>query len=338
MIIFFYGENDFKIEQKIKELENKFIKEVDTSGQNIFKFTGEDIKVEDISQKIANASLFCNKRMLIFNNLTKSKQKNILEKILFYLEKNNIEKSSDVFIFKEKNIKNKLGKLVKISGERESPLNKEEKNFFTFLGKQKFSQEFLKFNSSELLIFVKNQFLKNEVEIEKKEAELLIAIVGNNAWNLFNEINKISNYKKSQEIKTKLNEDDIKKISSGIFTENIFSFTDAISIKNTKKSLEILEEQYLAGLEPDYIISMLLRQFKILLQIRDLLDLNYTSQKINNSLKLHPFIINKGINQAKNFNKETIKKIINKLKDIELSNRGGLSYVKAEINLLISKL
>ena len=46
MIIFFYGENDFKISQKIKELQDKFVREVDASGQNIFKFDGEKIVQE----------------------------------------------------------------------------------------------------------------------------------------------------------------------------------------------------------------------------------------------------------------------------------------------------
>ena len=77
MIIFFYGENDFKISQKIKELEEKFVREVDTSGQNIFKFDGEKIKLEEIAGQIASGSLFSNKKMVLIFDLIKNKQKNI---------------------------------------------------------------------------------------------------------------------------------------------------------------------------------------------------------------------------------------------------------------------
>lgn len=339
MIIFFYGENDFKISQKIKELKEKFIKEVDQSGQNIFNFDGEKIKIEEILNQIGSGSLFCHKKMIIISNLIKNKQKNVYKNLLGYLEKNKVNNSTDIFIFIEKNIRNKSGKnLVKISSDKESPLNKEEKEFFSFLNRQKYAQEFKKFTQSELLDFIKKEFLNYDLKIDNKEAQLLLAITGSDSWNLFTEIKKIALFKLSQHPDNKINQEDIKKISSGIFTENIFSFTDAISTRNTNQALKILEEQYLAGSDPDYILSMLLRQFKILLQIRELLDLNYNSQKIITSLKLHPFIVNKGINQAKNFEIKLIKKIINNLIEIENQNRKGQINTKIIINLLITKI
>ncbi|HOZ53102.1 MAG TPA: DNA polymerase III subunit delta [bacterium] len=339
MIIFFYGENDFKINQKVQELQNKFIKEVDSSGNNIFKFEGEKIKLEEISGQIGSGSLFCNKKMIIISDLIKNKQKNILNNISEYISKNKVEDSNDIFIFTEKNIKNKGAKgLLKITGERESPLNKEEKDFYNILTKQKFSQEFKTFNQTELTDFIKKEFNNYGLKIDNKETQLLLALSGDNTWNIYTEIKKIAHFKLSQQPDNKINSQDIEKMGSGIFTENIFNFTDAISAKNIKSALKILEEQYSAGSEPDYIVSMLLRQFKILLQIRELLDLNFNSQRILANLKLHPFVINKGINQAKNFEIKKIKKIINELARIEKINRQGQTNIKANINLLISSL
>lgn len=339
MIIFFYGENDFKINQKTQELQDKFIREVDTSGNNIFKLEGDKIKLEEISGQIGSGSLFCNKKMIIISDLIKNKQKNILNNINDYIKKNKIEKSSDIFIFIEKNIKNKGSKgLLKIIGEREVLLNKEEKKFYDILVQQKFSQEFKNFNQIELINFIKKEFTSYNLKIENKEIQLLLALSGENTWNIYTEIKKIAHFKLSQKPDNKISPQDIEKMSSGIFTENIFNFTDAISNKNIKLTLKILEEQYSAGSEPDYIVSMLLRQFKILLQIRELLDLNFNSQRILANLKLHPFIINKGINQAKNFEAKKIKKIINELTKIEKINRQGQINIKAHINLLISNL
>lgn len=339
MIIFFYGENDFKINQKTQELQDKFIREVDTSGNNIFKLEGDKIKLEEISGQIGSGSLFCNKKMIIISDLIKNKQKNILNNITDYIKKNRIEESNDIFIFIEKNIKNKGVKgLVKMVGERENPLNKEEKDFYSILAKQKFSQEFKIFNQIELVNFIKKEFSNYNLQIDNREAQLLLALSGDNTWNIYTEIKKIAHFKLSQKPDNKINSQDIEKIGSGIFTENIFNFTDAISVKNIKLALKILEEQYSVGSEPDYIVSMLLRQFKILLQIRELLDLNFNSQRILANLKLHPFIINKGINQAKNFEGKKIKKIINELTKIEKINRQGQTNIKANINLLISKL
>ncbi|MFA7601108.1 MAG: hypothetical protein WCY43_02660, partial [Patescibacteria group bacterium] len=134
MIIFLYGDNDFKIHQKIKELQDKFIKEIDQGGQNIWKLEGEKIKAEDLSSKLGSSSLFVNKKMLIISNLIKNKQKDFLKTILEYIKKNKISESPDILIFSEQYLKNKNNKgLVKINNEKESPLNASEKSFFEFL-------------------------------------------------------------------------------------------------------------------------------------------------------------------------------------------------------------
>ncbi len=339
MIIFFYGENDFKIKQKIEELKNKFIKDIDPSGQNIFRLEGEKINSTDFSSKLSSGSLFCSKKMLIISNLLRNKEKNILSNLLDYFKKNKLDKSDDIFIFVENDLKSKNKKdLIKISNDREITLKVEEKKLYNFLSQQKYTQEIKNFNTSELNSFIKKELELYKLKIENKDIQLLIALIGNNPWNIYHEIKKLAYYKLSSEPIEKIQKKDIEKIVTGIFTENIFNFTDAISVKNTKLALKILEEQYLAGSEPDYILLMLLRQFKILLQIRELLDLNYNSQKIISSLNLHPFVVNKGINQAKNFNKKTIKDILNTLIKMEKLNRSSSIDLKVYLNLLVARV
>jgi DNA polymerase III subunit delta len=339
MIIFFYGENDFQINKKLKELKDKFKKEVDPKAQNIFEFYGENIKNKEIFNEISNESLFSDKKMIIISDLIESQEKNICKDVLQYLKDKKIQESSHVFIFKEKNIKSKLNKyLLKKKKGKEIKLNKEEANLFDFLKKQKYSQEFEKYNKSELILFIEKEFNSYNINIDKKEAEILISLVGDNPWNVSTEIKKIANFKLFKKNESKIKKNDIEGLASVIFVENIFKFTDAISNKDKKQALKILEEQYLAESSPEYILSMLLRQFKILLQIRDLLDLNYNSQKIISSLKLHPFIINKGINQAKNFEKSILKKILNNLFEIEKSSKSDNTNIKVALNLLLIKI
>ncbi len=337
MIIFLYGENSFKINKKIQELKAKFIKEIDTSGQNIFKFDGENLKIQDISDKIANASLFCNKKMIIISNLIKNKTKEIFPTLLKYLDNNKFNSSSDIIIFSEEAIKSKSNNLLKTSSDRENPLNSNEKELYNFLKRQKYIQEFKNLTENELINFIQKSFKENNIKIDRREINLFISTIGNDLWTISSEIKKLSHFKLLEKDK-KISSEDIKEMSANIFNENIFSFIDAVSLRNKKESLRILEEQYQAGSSPDYILSMLLRQFKILLQIRELLDLNYNSQKINSQLKMHPFIISKGINQSKNFKQDYIKKIITELSKIEIDNRKGLSNTKTQLNLLISKL
>ena len=339
MIIFLYGENDFKIHQKTEELKNKFIKEVDQNGQNIWKLDGEKIKIEDLSSKLGSSSLFISKKMLIISNLIKNKQKDFLKIILDYIKKNKINESPDILIFTEKHLKSKNDKnLVKINDTRETALNNNEKLFFNFLLEEKYTQELKKFNNQELIDFIKKEFKKFSLDIDSKLAQNIINLTGASPWMIKNEIKKISYLKLSDPNNKKIGTQDIEDNIFEKHQENIFAFTDSISSRNIKQSLDILEKQYLADLEADYILSMLIRQFKILLQIRNALELNFNTSKIISSLKLHPFIINKGINQARNFDKETLKNIINQLIELDKKNRSEFCDLKSEINLIISKL
>jgi DNA polymerase-3 subunit delta len=339
MIIFLYGDNDFKIHQKVKELKEKFIKEIDPSEQNIWKLEGEKIKVEDLSSKLGSSSLFISKKMLIISNLIKNKQKDFFKTILEYIKKNKISDSPDILIFTEQYLKNKNNKgLVKINNEKESPLNTSEKSFFEFLLQEKYAQEIKKFNNQELINFIQKEFKNYSLQIENREAQEIINLTAADPWMIKNEIKKLSHLKLSNPNNKKIEKKDIQENIFEKHQENIFAFTDSISSRNIKHSLDILEKQYLADLEPDYILNMLIRQFKILLQIKEALELNFNTNKIINKLKLHPFIINKGINQARNFDKKTLKNIINQLIDLDKKNRSEFCDLRSEINLVINKL
>lgn len=338
MIIFLYGENSFRINQKLKELKDKFIKDVDPSGQNIWQFDGEKLKLEELSGQMGTSSLFVDKKMLIISDLIKNKQKDFLKKFLEYIEKNKLNSSPDIFVLIEKNIKSKGNDLVKTNNNKESKLTIPEKKLFEFLNKEKYSQELKKFTNLELLGFIKKELEKNEIKIDKQLSQTIINLTTGDIWLIQNEIKKLSHLKLSEEKNRVISSKDIEENIFEKFQENIFAFTDAISAKNIKLAMEILEKQYLADLEPDYILNMLIRQFKILLQIKEALNMNYSSQKMIGSLKLHPFIISKGINQAKNFDKKRLQESLNNLMELDRKNRSETSNLKAEINILISKI
>jgi DNA polymerase III subunit delta len=339
MIIFLYGENDFKISQKTKELKSKFIKDVDPKGENIFFLAGDKLKIEELSSKIGTSSLFNSKRMLIISNLIDNKQKDFFKNFATYINKNKLSKSPDILIFVENKIKNnKSDKLVKIKSGKESVLNLAEKGLFNLLKEEKYSQELKKYTNAELLSFITNRFKEENLKIDNISAQKIISLSDSNPWTINNEIKKISNLKLSDQNNRTVNKKDIEDNTSEKFQENIFALTDALSSSNPKTALKILEEQYMAGLTPSHILSMIIRQFKIIIQIKSALELNYSAQKMASELKLHPFIISKGTNQARNFPKDKLIKINNKLIEIEVKSREKNDNTKALLNLLISSL
>jgi DNA polymerase-3 subunit delta len=83
---------------------------------------------------------------------------------------------------------------------------------------------------------------------------------------------------------------------------------------------------------------MFIRQFRILLQIRQAVDSGLSQRQIANLLKLHPFVLQKGLAQANNFNLTNLKSIFSQLVKIDYLVKSGRGDYLTGLNLLVVKL
>ena len=339
MIIFFYGSNNFKAKQRINELQKKFTREIDPHEHSFNIIDGPTTDLKEITGLINTSSLFAKKRLTFIENLFANKKTTLLEEFLDFLKNNNLDKADDIIIIYEPLIKTSRERAVKVNAAgQDNPLNAKEKKLFDFLKSQKFSQEFKDLTNSELINWIKQEFINRQSSIDFAALQTLISLVGPDLWQLNNEINKLINYKKLGDIPTEITTLDVKKIVAGNFDDNIFALTYALSHKNKVTALKILEEQYAADLSPEYILAMFMRQFKILLQIKTAQDSKWLPVKVASTLKIHPFIVKKGLEQSKNFSAAQLKNILNRLVEIDYLNKIGQGDLKTLLNLLISEL
>jgi len=338
MIIFIYGEDTFRSRQKLKELKNKFTKELDPGGNNLTALDGKNITIKEIGDSFGARSLLSKKRMIIIEDVFSAKNKKIFEEINDYLKKIKSGEKDNIVIFWEAGIKTKTtgGKKIALSIDssgKESPLPKNKQLLFDFLAKQPYTQEFKPLANAETAIWVKKKFEEYGVTATSQAIQTLISLAGSDLWQINNEIDKLASYKTN-----KIEAEDVRKLVKGNIDENIFALADAISVRNKGLALKLLKEQYDAGLTDSYLINMITRQFKILLQIRQALDSRFTSRKIISSLKLHPFVAQKGINQVRNFSLISLKDILNRLVEIDYSIKTGGGEAKTLLNLFIQKI
>ncbi len=322
MIIFLYGADSFRSRRLLKELKNKFVKDVDPESNSLSVLDGQTTTLKEINEKINTGSLFVKKRLIVIENVFKNKNTKLFSELSEYLKK--FEASEDiVLIFWEENLE-KSDKSLKI----------DSKKLFSLLEKQKFVQEFSLLNNNQLL-----SFIKKETELCGKKIEIsagleLINLTNNDLWQITRELKKLAHYTTEETISL----NNVKEMVTGSYNEDIFALTDAISTKNKKLTLKILEEQYSAGLSDEYLIAMLIRQFKILLQLRDALDSRIPQSELVSKLKLHPYVIKKGLSQAANFQAASLKRYLDKLINLDFLNKNGLADIKTELTVLIAEL
>ena len=343
MIIFLYGPNDFLAKQKINDLRLGFLQKVTDSEHSINTLDGSNLKLDEIAKTINTGSLFARKRLTIIENLFSNKTTDILKSFSKFLKDSNLTDSEDVLIIYEPRIIiDKKGKILKSASSKtfskDTALNVEEKKLFEFLKNQKFSQEFKALNALEATVWIKREVINSQASIAPAAANLIATLCDNEPWKINNEVQKLIHFKTTGNPTSEITLNDVKQLVADNFTENIFLLTDALGAKNKNLALKTLEEQYSSGSEPDYILMMLNRHFKILVQIRDGLDQKMMPATISEELKLNNYVFKKSLEQTHNFNLPELKKLLNGLIELDYKNKTGQGDLKTGLQLLLSGL
>lgn len=344
MIVFLYGEDNFRSRLKLKELKDKYLREVDKLGSGLKAMAGAKATFSEITAAVSPASLLSKKRLIVIEDVFASQDQTMFEKLRDYLAKQ--EQNDNIIIFWESNlkmkkIKNTLAPFLIDSAGQDKPLNKKAADLFKLLAKEKYSYNFNLLSHTELANWVKKEVAARGGKINVQAAELLVGLVGNDGWQIKNEIDKLLSFKQAGKLTESLLEievSDVKNLTRGSFSNNIFALTDAISARNKPLAVKLLDEQIEAGLGGPYLLNMFVRQFRILLQLRQALDAGLSQRQIAGQMKLHPFVLQKGLEQARNFNLANLKNIFSQLAKIDYLAKSGQRDYLTGLNLLIARM
>lgn len=195
---------------------------------------------------------------------------------------------------------------------------------------------------TKLLSWIENKVQKKGGTIERDAIEYLAALTNGDLFLIENEIAKLAGYAKNRPI-TKA---DIELLTNTSLTTSIFKLTDGISQKNKKHSIKTLHDLIDSGEELFGILHMIMRQFRIITQIKDCADQGMRQGEITSKLKLHPFVVSNTINQVHNFSLDQLKKAFELLVDMDFRLKsGGIKVLAGDnrefvlaLDLLIIKL
>jgi len=302
MIIFLYGEDSFRVKEKLNKFKQRFINEVDKSAVNLIELDGEKLSLGDFNKAIATQSFLSKKRMIVVRDILKQnkvKQTEILE--LLKKGKYRDQQDDNIIIFLETKV-DKRGAL------------------FKYLQGAKFSEEFGYLKDKNLVAWIQARVVEAGGRISQQTAFYLAKRSDGNLWALASEIDKMVAAKKKEEI----TQVDIEQSYLVQIDDNIFNLTDAVGSQNKKLALELIDDQLSAGVNEIYLLTMIVRQFRILLQIRVELDKGVGNYRdIAKDLGLHPFVVQKALAQASKYNLNDLKKIYQRLLEADIKLKSG---------------
>ena len=345
MIIFLYGPDTYRSRQKLNEIIERY-KKIRKSGLNLKYFLEPEMDFQTFLDEMKQTSMFQEKKLAVLVDIFSNPEfkKRFLEKGRDFL------KSENIFLFYETN---------------QIP---EKDPLFLFLKKFAKVQEFKLLAGQKLKNRVKKEFLNYGIEIKEEALEKLISFVGNDLWQMSNEIKKLVCYRAPRQrgegkeeiylfahraprqrgeggeenevlfdhkkgIKIEL--EDVELLVKPKIETDIFQTIDAIAARNKKRALKFIKAHLEKGDSPFYLFSMINFQFRNLLIIKDLMERNLSPYSLNH---LHPYVIKKSISLLEKFSFSELKKIYQKIFQLDLDVKTGKIEPEMALDLLITEL
>ena len=118
----------------------------------------------------------------------------------------------------------------------------------------------------------------------------------------------------------------------------IFNMVDALGQRNAQNAALYLHRLLDTGEHPLSIFGMVVRQFRLLIQTRWLIDQRQTAPKITDRLKLHPYVAQKLYSQALRFTPPQLRAAYALLLETDLAIKTGGIEAETSLDLLVAKL
>ena len=112
---------------------------------------------------------------------------------------------------------------------------------------------------------------------------------------------------------------------------------EAVAAKQQKKALDYYYDLLALKEPPMRILYLLARQFKLLMEVKDLAEKRYDKSQIAKTVGLHPFVAGKYMQQSRTFSKQELRRILEDALDTEELVKSGRLNDVMSVELFIVK-
>lgn len=194
---------------------------------------------------------------------------------------------------------------------------------------------FIALTPEELQQWVAQQASKAGFTFADGAAELLILYTGGHLQALSGEIEKISLYIGQDGRVTK---EHIDQLVSRSTEQNVFILIEDIVQLRLDRAFVILEELLKQKEEPIKILMLIARQFRIIMQVKELSKQGYSGQQIASQIGIHPYAVKVAEGQARKFDSGKLSSILSQLADLDYQMKSGKIDKVLGLELFLLKL
>jgi DNA polymerase-3 subunit delta len=306
MILFLYGPDTYRSREYLHEQVERFKQLRDPQGYNVVMLDAlEEKHGSKLWSEMLSSPFLAEKRMVVVENALASKHEDLIEQITERIGAGGFP-DSNIIVFWE--------------GEDE-PKTKAKKELFALLKKEKYATEFAVLDDRKREAWILDEVKKHNATISRDAVSYLSTNSGGDLWLVHNVIEQVCAYVSAREI-TKA---DVVLFLDPAADDNIFALVDAVVSGQFARAQKLITDQYAIGKEPQYILAMLIRQYRILIQLADLFahEDGISSDTAAKKLGLHPFVVKKTLPLLKRTTLAELQAIHTQLFEIDKKTKYG---------------
>ncbi len=296
MILLIYGDDTFRAQERVNEMRDAFRNKFDVTGMNLSQFPADDqtkILPEEVFGAVCSMPFLSAKRMVVVRDLLMSVRKDT-------------EKAW------AEGFKRVPESTILLLWETDEPKATEKTGLFKQLKDMAEAHlySYPQLAGAALTKWIGDRAKMHGAGIAPDAVRELIERVGPDLWQMNSEIGKLAAYAipalsslPKGSVGAVIKAAMVRDLVRPAFEGQIFGLIDAISRREPREALRLLENERQAGANNHYLLSMLMRQVRLLLAARSLLDEQprITTGEAAEALGAHAFVAGKVLAQARAF-------------------------------------
>jgi len=296
-VIFLYGNDEFAITRRLKDFESDF-SDPTTAGMNTAHLEARSMSEDELNNAVNAMPFLASKRLVILSNPS-AKYNNPATRKKFEAYISNVPETARLVIhelIEPKEVEKHW--LMKWAGKNTSTIK---------------TQAFMLPKLRDMAGWITNEAKRQDGRIDPAAASKLAEMVGVDTRQAGMEIAKLLAYVNWAR---PVQGSDVEAVCIVTSQQSVFDFVDALSQGNAKIAQKLLH-RLLENEDSFSLWGMVVRQFRLLIQAREILDGRGNKDDVARALGVHPYVAEKTTGQAARFSIESLENIYHRLLDID---------------------
>jgi DNA polymerase-3 subunit delta len=295
-VIFIFGNDEFAITRRLAEFGSIFT-DATSADMNTARLDARTMSEDELNNAVNSMPFLASQRLVLLANPSARYNKaDTHKKFLEFIAK--IPDSTRLVIYEivepreaEKHWLNKWAEKTKLAQ----------------------TQAFMLPRLRDMNGWILNETKKQDGQMEKAAVEKLVEMVGADTRQAAQEISKLLTYVNwARPIRVA----DVEAVSIVTAEPDIFAMVDALASGNGKSAQNLLH-RLLENEDAFSLWGMVVRQFRLLLLAREVIDQRGGQREVEQALGVHSFVAEKVFSQAKRFSLPALEKIYHQLLEID---------------------